>query len=488
MKNKKVIIISAIIALVAITAIIVGVLYFTTDLFKSNQQLFYKYLSKTKVLDYNFAQSYKNACEKISNTTNISTTNVDVSTSSLNTETGVSDITTLFNIKGNALKNKELNQSYRDFIISSNDNQIATIKLIKDGNTYGIRADNILSKYLSVENTNLKDLCTKFGIQDTTAIPNSIPTNLDEILAIDDASKEYLKENYGTLIYNSINENNFYIILNEDNTEEIGVSLTEQEISNIIKLILETAKNDTNVLNLLVNKIQLLGYTNITIENIQTEIQKYIDQISNTTYSQDKDYLKLSLVKYEKNVIKIKIELNETAQSETYMAVDTDTTVTQDDLIENNSQNTTNSIIELDFAEKNVFKVNVKENGQEVTNSIINYSFDTSNINLSIQTTSIQNENTTSTSKVQYQIANYSTENIQENYVIDISSDNEPSYQVKMVTDTQIKQDVQIEKLTTENSAKLNDMTQEQINQLFVALINRIGQVYGQNLTNLSLE
>ena len=56
-----------------------------------------------------------------------------------------------------------------------------------------------------------------------------------------------------------------------------------------------------------------------------------------------------------------------------------------------------------------------------------------------------------------------------------------------MLTNTEIKQDVQIEKLTTENSAKLNDMTQEQINQLFVALLSRINQVYGQSITNLSL-
>ena len=42
MKNKKVLIISSIIAIIVIIAIVIGTLYFTTDLFKTDRQLFYK--------------------------------------------------------------------------------------------------------------------------------------------------------------------------------------------------------------------------------------------------------------------------------------------------------------------------------------------------------------------------------------------------------------------------------------------------------------
>ena len=477
MKNKKVIIISGIIAIVVITAVILGILYFTTDLFKSNQKLFYKYLSKADIVDLNFNQKYSQASEKISNSTSSSTSNIDVSTSILNSETGVSDIQKIFSIKSNGLKNIEMNQTYRDFTLSANDNELVYLKFIKDGNTYAIGAENILSKYLSVENANLKDLLAKFGIQDTSTIPNSIPTNYEELLKIDETTLQSLKETYGTLMYNKIDETHFYKMTNEDGTEEIGISLTEQEVVDIFKLILETAKNDNTLLNLVITKAQLVGYTDITVENIQTGLQSYIDEISNGTYSKDEDFVKISLVKSGKNVAKIKCELND-------MESASDTMITEDTSIET-VRNKTNTILELDISKNNTIKMSIKENGQEIINSTINYSYDDTNINLITEITNVENLETVSSTKIQYQISNYNTDNIQQSCIIDITSDDKSAYQINMVTDTTIKQDVQIEKLTTENSAKLNDMTQEEIAQLITALANRINQVYGESLMNM---
>ena len=64
MKKKKIIII-AVIAVILIIAAIVGMLYFKTDLLKSNETLFYKYLLNTQVIEPEISQRYQKMAENI---------------------------------------------------------------------------------------------------------------------------------------------------------------------------------------------------------------------------------------------------------------------------------------------------------------------------------------------------------------------------------------------------------------------------------------
>ena len=478
MKNKKVLIISSIIAVIAIAVVVIGVLYFTTDLFKTDRQLFYKYLSKVKVQDENLSQKCNVVNDKIIKNSSSSVSNIDISTLVQNQETGIADVQKILNIKSNGLKNVELKQAYSDFTISSNDQQLLTLKYIKDDNTYAIGADKILAKYLAVENSNLKDLFAKLGVEDTTEIPDSILTNYEELFKIDQTTLNTLKETYYTLIYNNIDDTHFYKMENEDGTNAIGLSLSEQEVYNLVKIILETAKNDTTLLNLIINKAQLIGYTNITIENIQTKIQEYIDNISNNTYSTDKDFAKISIIKKGKVVTKIVLETN-------YKKEQTADTV----MYEEETNQTTELVkysIEIDISENNKFSFNIKENDIETILVKIDYSYNDNNINLNTELELKEGE-TSNFIKVQYQINNYQTDNITQNLAIETSSQNDTNYQINISNETTLKQDITIEKLTTENSAKLNDMSAEEINTVFTAIMARIMTLYGAQINTLSM-
>ena len=57
MKNRKKMIIGIIIAIIVIIITLVT-LYFTTDIFKTNKQLFYKYISKVNDNPNSFLQMY----------------------------------------------------------------------------------------------------------------------------------------------------------------------------------------------------------------------------------------------------------------------------------------------------------------------------------------------------------------------------------------------------------------------------------------------
>lgn len=479
MKNKKVLIISSIIAIIIIIAIAIGVLYFATDLFKTDKQLFYKYIAKVKVMDTEFVNQYIVANEKITKNSNSSLANINLSTSTLNAETGIADIQEILKITSNGLVNVPLKQSYRDLTLSNNNQNLLTLKYMRDDNIYALKADNIVTKYIAVENSNLKELFAKLGVEDTAEIPNSIPTNYEEILKIDEQTLASLNQTYLTLIYNNVDNTHFYKIINEDKTIKLGVSLSEQETYNLIKVILETAKNDNTLLNLIINKAQLLGYTNITVQDIQSKIQTYIDNTNGDTFSTDKDFIKLSIIKQDKNVIAIELETNYEKE------VSTTTGEIVDNVEPTAEKNRYN--VKLDFSKSNKLVISMKENNIGKVNIAIDYSYDTDNINLNTELSVVENE-ANSTIKIQYQISNYQTKNILQNSVIDFKDNKEETtYQVNLSNEIKLKQDIQIEKLTTENSAKINDMTSEEISQLLTAIVARVMTLYGTEINSLTM-
>ena len=482
MKNKKGLIIGSVIAVIVVLVAAVAILYFTTDLFKTNQQLFYKYIAKTQVVNSAFTQKYRETNNKITQNNRSSLAELAFSSSTQNQETGVADVQTIFNVKSNGLENVALKQSYRDFIFSSNNQNKLTLKYVKDDNTYAIGADNILAKYIAVENTNLKELFKKLGVEDVSTIPDSLPTNYEEILQIEEETKNALMKTYFTLINNHIPSENFYQLTNADKTVVIGVSFSEQEIANLVKSILENAKNDTTLLNLLVTKGQLLGYTNLTVETIQQAIQSLLDESATATYQTDPDYIKLSLIKRGKQVIGLELEINETGTP----SVDSTDTY---------SPSTTNQYnLKLDFSEGNKLILSTRENGLETAVITLTYSYDANSIDCNLQ---IENKETTTenqtveeipTIQLQYQLTNYQTENITQNYTLNFiaQDEQEPDYQLTLTNQITIKQDIQIEKLTTENAAKLNDMSAEQIEELISAIALRVMSLYGENISSLS--
>lgn len=491
MKDKKVVIIFSVIAIIIIAIIGLSYLYLETDMFKTEQQLFYKYLAQTEIMNSDFLEQSKASSERITKNSNSSTATVNISTSIPNTETGVADVQQIISVKSNGLENVLSNQSYRDFTISSGEQNILTLKYMRDNNIYAIGADNILAKYIAVENNNLKDLASKFGVEDTTNIPNSIPTDLNEILKIDETTLTQLSETYLTLIYNNIDETHFYKTINEDKTETIGVALTEQEVKTLTILVLETAKSDNTLLNLIIEKSNILGINGVTIESIQNELQEYIDdlqeEVSMTTTEDDgwkisdiNEYerttnriIKLSLTKKEKEIIAINFATNYTKQTKIYENAMSDAF----NLIEENVED----ILSIDFSAENNIDVSIKENNMEIGNVNINYSYDSNNFNI-ITTMELKENDEIQTIKMQYQTNNIQTDNVTQNFAVEINNNNEESYQINFTNTISLKQDVIISKLTTENSAKLNDMTSEEISQLIIALSNRINQLYGTNL------
>ena len=91
MKNKKGFIIGSIIGIIIIALVIIGLLYFTTDLFKTNQQLFYKYMGQIQLGDDNLLKQYNIANEKIQKNNHSSTTEMSFSIANQTQGTEIAD-------------------------------------------------------------------------------------------------------------------------------------------------------------------------------------------------------------------------------------------------------------------------------------------------------------------------------------------------------------------------------------------------------------
>ena len=347
-KNKIVIICTITVLLVAL--IVFGVLYLKTDFLKSDETLFYKYLSKTQILNPELTQRYKNMYEKVKQSNYSSSGNISYSVTKNDLDTNIANIQEILAARYNVLNNISLKQAYADVTLSSLNQNITTIRYLKDNNIYGIKIDNVVNKYLAVKNEKLKNFITKLGIEDTSKIPDEIPTtSLEELLRIDDTTLKNTKTTYINLVKEKINKNNFKKIKNSNGTRTFEISLSEKEVKEIEKALLEQLKNDETVLNLVIEKMQKVGYE-LNIDSIKTSIQEEIDDITNNNYSEEKGFFKLALTENDKEVTKIDITatIEQEEQDETY-SID-------------NSENKTNEIynISIDLTDKNKIPILIK--------------------------------------------------------------------------------------------------------------------------------
>ena len=460
MKNKKTLVIILFIFIILIGSTL-GYLYFYTDIFKSNKALFFDYLGKVKFVNNDFVEKYKSFIDIENNSNYSSNGNIEILNSSEINDTNISNVQQMFLIKYNTLKNKNLKQDYADFTLNIDNEDITTLRYLRDNNTFGIKMENVLKKYIAVENSNLKEFLSKFDI-DTANIPDSIQKeSVEELLKIDENQLNYIKETYGKIIYDNINGKDFTKTKNSNNTT-ITLSISEREFANIIVLELNKLKNDDAVINVLIQKLKIYGY-NYNLDSFKTAIQEQIDNINDNQDITDNKFLTISISKNKTNITNFQILFNikndETKDYDEYKYV-------------------------FDLSENNKLVIFAKDSSNNYRTEI-SYGFETNSVSVNIDIYNIDSKNNIigTLGKMQYQINNYS-ENII-NQLLSLtyySKDNNSKTQININDSKTLKQDIQIEKLTDENMELLNNKSKEELLQLYQGIINRIYYVYGDEM------
>lgn len=307
--KKKGIIIAIIVAVVVL--LIAGgiLLYFCTDIFKSNETLFMKYMQEgfkefklienTQMKDI---QEYKTQ-EPYSSTATITFDYAPEEENTSNTQT--QKMLQTLKVSMNEVGNVE--KLYSKTKVEFGNVNLMNFDFAKSNNIIAIKSDEIVTAYLGIRNENLKVLAQKLGVQDVSQIPNKIETqNIDynTLLEISDQEIENIQTTYLPILKQNISKES-YSKQSDVNIMKNGVNyscnsyrldLTSTDLKNIILQTLQTLKEDSITLNLISTKAKLLGldenYTDIT--KLTQTIQNKYDQISSSTLESG-----ISLVVYE---------------------------------------------------------------------------------------------------------------------------------------------------------------------------------------------
>lgn len=272
--------------------------YFFTDMFKNNKQLFSKYISQnSEILKFFNDEDIKAYSEKQKNTPFTSEgtikTNVTFPDSS---EAKVASALQNCNITFTG-KTDDLNKYMRQTIKANySDTQSLQFDLYRNGDIYVGKINDVLFKYIGIENNNLKEFATKMQLpeQVLSSIPNKIDLNEIEKSTdiFSDEEKNSLKEKYLKIITDNLTDDMFSKEKSSD--ENIYVlTITEEQLKNIRIKILESLKEDETIINKF--KEFLINKYNFTEDTVQTYITKYKETmqkaIDNSNFSSDSDIL-----------------------------------------------------------------------------------------------------------------------------------------------------------------------------------------------------
>lgn len=323
MKGKKILII--VIILVAVLAIVgttFAYLFLATDILKGTNELFAKYITQ------NFETYSKLKKSEILNTYN-SLKNEDKYEENSELKVTYSEggeISNPFNnlsAKLTVQKDNDKNYYYADGQILFADEEYLESEIIKENGIYGIRFSDVAKQFIGIKNDqNLEEVSKDIGIDsiylDTLMnIIDGTQSASEEVISKQDA--ENLKDKYLKIVTDAITNGTFskqtkaMITYNNTTTKTNAymVSLSSQQVENMIIQILNTAKSDTTLLDKFSNFINEDIITTQLDEQIRKITEEYeIPSLKITVYENGKKTIR-TLVEIGSN--KIVIENVETS-------------------------------------------------------------------------------------------------------------------------------------------------------------------------------
>ena len=299
-KSKKIIVFVIILLLILIIISSLLLVYFLTDIFKGNKELFFKYISQISNNENGFVEQN---VQTYLNKKNTNSYNNEGSFSINAVDSSVTNIENLNNFNISFSGKKDNTNSKEEQNISLNYSSNVTFPLVyrKIGNQLGIQTDYVGARFLTVEPDKLNNLQGE-NINEIRNIIKIIGTlsNLTNIQIDQEQLNSY------TNIFQNISEDKFSKLSDLNGT---GYRLTLQgsETQELVINLLETLKNDQALLENLNNYLKdYKNSTNITTNNIE----ELISNMKNNNYLNNEN-LEITVYKNNGKLSKILFSINE---------------------------------------------------------------------------------------------------------------------------------------------------------------------------------
>lgn len=441
-KNSKIVNVLIILVSIVIIAASIGIIYFTTDLFKSNKILFAKYVGQIS-MDNTLKQYQEKKNETPYSDEGTFSVNASANSNSVNLE-NVNKFTVTY--KGqvdtaNSKAEQNININYSDSVkFPVNYRQV--------GNKIALQTDYVGSKYIGGENDKLDKLSTVKIDANTAGV--STETNN--------------QENTSTNINvdgNTINTiEKLSSLFNETPSEE-DLSLVVNKIINVLNGIDNSKYSKISDSTGIGYKLSLSGddLKNATIQLLQalSQDQSALDKINKHLNIQESSN-KITSTDIEKEITNI-----------------------------TNNENFDNQKFEA-----TVYKKNGKTNGIDISINdnelkIEKVANNTNNLEYDITFTSTYNNETMKISlKAKYNgIADM--QKVQENYELGIEN-SENTYTYKLENNVDLTQSQNIEDLTSDNSLMLTDYDANIVSNFLTQVVQRIQEVNKMQMEQLGIQ
>ena len=308
---------ATIIILIIILALIItfGCLYFFTDLFKSNKELFFKYTAQIVQQEDGFiGDGLKQYLDKKQNTPYEDNGNIDfdISLPDLGQNDDVLDN---FNISFSGKMNKPNAKNEQNITLNYSNDTNFPFYYRKSNDMQGIQSEYIGTKYIAIRDGQELQGADNIDLSfvDTVASLQNLQIPYDQI--------QTLKTTYFDNIINHI-ENSKFSKISEENKVGYRLSLTGDELKNVLTQILETLKNDENTLNQL---NELLGLQQSSSKIRTTDIDNLIDDLNDAEIGEIeitayKNNGKVSGLEIKQEYLELSLERTESEGQETYNA------------------------------------------------------------------------------------------------------------------------------------------------------------------------
>ena len=424
MKKK---IILAIILVVIILGAGFAYAYFATDAFKTDKELFFKYVGSGIITIYE-DEDLTAYSEKLLNTS--STYKGEAITKIKDLD---ADLTTEVKADVDGKLDRINNRTVMTMKFAYSTGVFIPINFKMQENTIGIQSDLLDSKYIAVKNENLKALAEKFGI-DSTAIPDKLDF---ESLKLTDEEITALKEKYKNLFDENLTDD-LFTHENVDGTKTIKLEMTAERFKEILAKLIQTLRDDEIILKRITDK-----------DNYQKSMDALVEDL-NSIESTDADKFVMNLKIKSRNVEKLEIIMID--DNETSMKID----------IENSEEKLTIKAYEADELLAEITLNSTTKTENSIYDEILIKTY---------------NEGETVELKIKYTISNYAAlDNVTESLEFSISS-KDSTLEYKNDLTYKFDPTVEVEELNEDNATILNDATDEELQMLMYRIYQNLGLI-----------
>lgn len=513
MRKKKFLIIVPIVVIIIVAAVI-AVLYFTTDLFKPTNDLFWKYFAQNQDIISILAND-NNAIQSQFKQNNTYTSSGNLSFVMEQGENSSKQ----FTVETTSRHDVNTGRTYADATLKNGDIDLFQVSYINSEDIYAIKCDEVFANYVGIRNSGLKELATNYGIENVNNIPDSFNVNdFINAMEITEAQKQHILDTYLPIIQNRILEEQYtktneqiQIEGNSYSANVYTVQLTGENAKQIIIDCLNTLKSDTETLVLISNKLSTIGfgieYTDIT--NLTTRIDEMLQQIGQLSMENP---VRISIYEADRETIRTVFAIENSIsitydRTETVSALTIEGTQMSDYLSLNaNGESGASNIITGDSngenvdESENVNTIAADSNENQGANEIIDLTsqenMDTSitsqliirkskNNNLTTNTVQIIPDIADSNTNIQleWNKSNVQNDTISNSYLITLNTNTNENTETITIsynnTIAKVDQVEEIQELTNANTAIANNYSAEE----FTNFINSWSTIFSQRLT-----